>query len=287
MTDQHAHYQILIAEDNTVSREMMSSILKTKGHTVIGAADGQTALDLASKQRFDLILIDINMSPMGGFDFARHLRQAGNSTPIIAITGENPAGLEIQASELGIQSILEKPVLPERLIHITQRTCALASQSSQAQLAAMNTHTADPQDLMLRAIEIAVKTAASGEGRAFGALIADKDGRILAEGSSAYSNEFDPLSFAEALAIRKACDTLKTQNLSECTIYCSFKPTAFGEALIHHVRIPTAYYALSYDDILSHAERAEQAANPKPERPPLQTQQLCRDEARRAFSIRD
>ena len=287
MTDQQATYRILIAEDNTVSREMMGSILKTRGYSVTGAADGKTALDLASKHVFDLVLVDINMSPMGGLDFARHLRHAGNSTPIIAITGENAAGLEIQASELGIQHILEKPVLPERLLHVTQRACTLSGQSSHAQLAAINTHTADPKDLMLRAIEIAVKTAASGEGRAFGAIIADKEGRILAEGSSAYTNEFDPLSFAEALAIRKTCETLKTQNLSDCSIYCSFKPTEFGESLIKHVRIGHIYYALSYDDILSHEERAKHAANPKPEQPAPHLQQLCRDEARRAFSIRD
>lgn len=287
MTDTSA-FSILIAEDNDVSRELMLNVLKTRGHTVIGARSGEEALNLVSGQKFDLIFIDINMEPMGGFEFARHLRHGGISVPIIAITGEDPAGLEIRASELGIQTILEKPVLPERLIHIAQHTCKLTRQSSAQQLAAMNAPGADPKDLMLRAIEIAVKTASSGKGRAFGAILTDSEGRVIAKGSNEFADEHDPLSFAEAIAIRKAAQHLGRQDLSDCTLYCSFKPTRFGQALIDHVHIPRVFYALAYEDILSPEERAksQDEAARKAQYPEPDYLQICLEEARRAFSIK-
>lgn len=278
MSDTAPSFRILIAEDNELSRTVMIKILQNRGHMVIGAADGKEALKLLTQGHFDLVIIDINMEPMGGFDFTRTVRLSGNTIPVIAITATDPSDVEVRASELGISTILQKPVLPERMIHIVERTCAFVHDHASASL--HNRHN-DPKDMMLRAIEIAVKTASSGKGRAFGAVIADHTGRIIAEGSNESVEATNPLDCVEAIAIRKAAQHFRRPDLSECTLYCSFEPTKLGRAMIEHVRIPQVFYALSYKDI---AQPHEQSAPEKPLVTP-QYQQICLEEARRAFSI--
>lgn len=278
MSDTASSFRILIAEDNELSRTVMAQILKNKGHDAVGARDGQKALSLLAQGQFDMVIIDINMEPMGGFDFTRTVRLSGNTIPVIAITGTDPTDLEMRASELGIATILQKPVLPERLVHIVERTCALARDPANTTL---NQPSHDPKDMMLRAIELAVKTASRGKGRAFGAVIADKSGQIIAEGTNEAVDPLNPLDCVEAIAIRKAAKHLNRGDLSDCILYCSFQPTKLGRAMIEQVRIGQVFYALSAQDIAA----PDAAPHTQPSFSAPDYQQICLEEARRAFSI--
>ena len=73
---------ILIAEDNDVSRDMMAGVLRTQGFRVIGAIDGESAIKVVEERPVDLALVDINMSPTGGFEFVKHLVAKGLKIPL-------------------------------------------------------------------------------------------------------------------------------------------------------------------------------------------------------------
>ena len=106
---------ILIAEDNTVSRQMMAALLENQGLNVIHAGDGEEAITAIKNHDIDLALVDINMSPMGGFEFMKHLVAKGLDIPLVVITGDESSDLLIEASALGVRRLLQKPIQPKRL----------------------------------------------------------------------------------------------------------------------------------------------------------------------------
>lgn len=110
--------RILLIEDNEQNRYLATFLLEERGFAVIQAADGPTGLDLASRERFDLILLDIQLPLMNGYDVARALR--ANPTladvPIVAVTSYAMAGDREQAISAGCDGYLEKPIDPETFV---------------------------------------------------------------------------------------------------------------------------------------------------------------------------
>lgn len=112
---------ILIAEDNLVSLEMMVSVLEAQRYTVSGATDGSAALDIMTRKSIDLMLVDLNMEPMGGFELIRRLRTRDITAPIVVITGDEATDILLEANALGVMQVLTKPIMPERLIGTVER----------------------------------------------------------------------------------------------------------------------------------------------------------------------
>ncbi len=83
----HRH-SILIVDDNEINRELLSSLLKRQGHEVIQATNGQKALEIISNEPVDLILLDIIMPEMNGFEVLQHLRSNPDidDLPVIVIS---------------------------------------------------------------------------------------------------------------------------------------------------------------------------------------------------------
>ena len=109
---------ILIAEDNEISREMMASVLRTQGYNIHGAIDGETAIKVIQDYAIDVALVDLNMSPVGGLEFVRYLVTEGSKIPVVIITGDDSADILTEASSLGVRRVLQKPVEPDRLIEL-------------------------------------------------------------------------------------------------------------------------------------------------------------------------
>ena len=104
---------ILLAEDETVSRDLYQKFLTRAGHKVTGAVDGSAALEAFSQQSFDLVVTDIYMPDMTGIELIPQLRTKNPDILIIAISSggnlkENDLGLGV-AKSLGAHQILEKP----------------------------------------------------------------------------------------------------------------------------------------------------------------------------------
>lgn len=285
MSDQ-SDFHILIAEDNDVSRQMMTSILQTKGYQISGARDGTEAIAMIKDGRFDLALVDINMAPKGGFELARYILSENIDLPVVIITSDESSDMLIQANDLGVMKVLQKPVLPDRLLHTVEHI--FVRRGGTKSIATENVEILhDHKGLMLRAIELAVDNALSGNGRAFGAVVADKDGRIIGEGVNSFVERYDPIAHAEVMAIRQACEKLESGDLSDCALYCSYEPTIVGKALILGAQLPHVYYSLSHADIDGLADQEARikaeltSAKPKD----VIYEQLCYTEACKAFSI--
>ncbi|MGM9601290.1 MAG: response regulator transcription factor [Faecousia sp.] len=81
--------KILIAEDDRELRQLFSHVLVKHGYTVKGVSDGKEALDAIDNDYFDLIISDIMMPVVDGYELVRQLRDSGNTTPIMMITAKD------------------------------------------------------------------------------------------------------------------------------------------------------------------------------------------------------
>ena len=109
--------KILLVEDNEMNRDMLSRRLEKRGYVLVMAVDGPQALEMARSKTPDLILMDLSLPEMDGWEVARRLR-ADDSTrriPIIALTAHAMAGDRERAIEAGCNDYDTKPVDLPRL----------------------------------------------------------------------------------------------------------------------------------------------------------------------------
>lgn len=100
---------VLTVEDEPAMAELLRSALSEEGHIVTLAGDGQHALQLARASRFDLIVLDLMLPRVDGFEVARQLRQARIRTPVLVLTArDSPADL-VRALDGGADDYLTKP----------------------------------------------------------------------------------------------------------------------------------------------------------------------------------
>jgi two-component system cell cycle response regulator DivK len=104
--------KILIVDDNRDSRELVVKILKNKGYQMIEAIDGEEALEKAITENPDLILMDISIPKIDGYEVTRRLKsQVGfKDTPIIALTAHAMKGDREKAMEAGCEGYISKPI---------------------------------------------------------------------------------------------------------------------------------------------------------------------------------
>ncbi|MCX7716985.1 MAG: response regulator [Candidatus Sumerlaeaceae bacterium] len=102
--------RILIVDDNPEALFVVESFLKTLGHKVYGFTDGREALLWLKESQPEVIIADLSMPKMDGFDFLKHVRaqSAYAKVPVICITGTDATDEQIGAA--GFFSILRKPV---------------------------------------------------------------------------------------------------------------------------------------------------------------------------------
>lgn len=102
--------KILIAEDDRELRQLFSHVLARNGYTVKGVANGQEALDAMDKDYYDLILSDIMMPVMDGYELVRQLRSSWNNTPVLMITAKGEFEDMRQGFLSGTDDYMVKPV---------------------------------------------------------------------------------------------------------------------------------------------------------------------------------
>jgi CheY-like chemotaxis protein len=115
--------RILYIEDNESNLYLVTFLLQTRGHSVVQARDGAEGLALALAERPDLILLDIQLPDLDGYETARLLRSepASASTPIIALTSYAMAGDREKALAAGCTGYIEKPINPDTFIATIER----------------------------------------------------------------------------------------------------------------------------------------------------------------------
>jgi CheY-like chemotaxis protein len=109
--------KILVVEDNEVSRDMLRKRLERRGYSVVIARDGEQGYSLASSESPDLILMDISLPAMDGWEVTQLLKAQGATRhiPIIALTAHALVSDRAKASEAGCNDYDTKPIEFERL----------------------------------------------------------------------------------------------------------------------------------------------------------------------------
>ena len=108
--------KILVVEDNNINQIICEEMLKSFGVTVTLANDGIEAVDLCKKNQFDMILMDLHMPNMNGFDATKNIRQFDKQTPIIALTAAVMNEDKVLSEVVGMQEHLSKPIDFDELI---------------------------------------------------------------------------------------------------------------------------------------------------------------------------
>ena len=115
--------KILIVDDSTVNNVLLEAILTERGHSVIISSDGQEALNKMSGKKPDLILLDIMMPGMSGFDFLKIVRKDKKfkQVPVIMVSAKVDAKDKKKALEMGAADYVVKPVDIENITEIVER----------------------------------------------------------------------------------------------------------------------------------------------------------------------
>jgi DNA-binding response OmpR family regulator len=102
---------VLVVDDDSTNRSMLSLFLERKGFTVVTAADGTSALELLAKGGIELILLDIEMPGLNGLDVLEAVRRTWNMSelPIIMATVKDESSDVVAALQLGANDYLTKP----------------------------------------------------------------------------------------------------------------------------------------------------------------------------------
>jgi len=99
---------LLVEDEEAIARGLLANFLR-KGWAPIHAADGGEALRLASSERFDLIILDVRLPTMDGFEVCQRLRAASNLTPILMLTAKNQPDDVVYGLKLGADDYVTKP----------------------------------------------------------------------------------------------------------------------------------------------------------------------------------
>ena len=112
--------KILVIEDNEQNRYLFSFILEKNGYRVIVAPDGLEGIKKAKEERPDLILMDIMLPVMDGYEVTRRLRDLTEfkDVPIIALTAYAMEGDREKALQAGCNGYIPKPIIPDEFIKV-------------------------------------------------------------------------------------------------------------------------------------------------------------------------
>lgn len=109
-------FQILVVEDDINTRKLMKAILAGNGYSAITAADGIEALKILDKQHIDLIVMDIMIPGMDGYELTRQLRESDYSLPILMVTAKQLPEDKKNGFIAGTDDYMTKPVDEEEMI---------------------------------------------------------------------------------------------------------------------------------------------------------------------------
>lgn len=109
-------FRILVVDDDANTRKLRAAVLKQYGYEPILASDGKEALEVLDKYQVDLILIDIVMPNMDGFEFTELIRSSGIKIPIIIISAKIGSEDKKKGFRLGTDDYMTKPVDEEEMI---------------------------------------------------------------------------------------------------------------------------------------------------------------------------
>lgn len=120
-----ADKRILVVDDNPINRMVASELLKMMGCQVMTANDGRAALLLVEDMPCDAVLMDLQMPEMDGFEATKRLRQAGFSSPVVAVSAATCDADKRKALGVGMNAFLSKPLNNDELLRCLHAVLAV------------------------------------------------------------------------------------------------------------------------------------------------------------------
>jgi two-component system cell cycle response regulator len=138
--------RILIIEDNVTNLELMSYLLTAFGYTTLSASDGESGLDLARRESPDLIVCDIQLPEMDGYEVVGHLKDdaATSKIPLVAVTAFAMVGDRDRAMTAGFDGYITKPIDPQTFVGQVEAFLAPAARAAPQPIEASATSQAGP-----------------------------------------------------------------------------------------------------------------------------------------------
>ena len=109
-------FRVLVVEDDANTRKLMCAVLKQNSYDVLQASDGVSALELMDKEHIDLVILDLMMPNMDGYELTRQLRQAWETLPILMVTAMQEPKDKRRGFLAGTDDYMTKPVDEEEMI---------------------------------------------------------------------------------------------------------------------------------------------------------------------------
>lgn len=109
-------FHILVTDDDKHTRMLLRAILENAGYMVTTAADGEEALDVLDREHIDLVILDVMMPKMDGYEFTKLIRQTDNALPILMITAKHLPEDEKKGFIVGTDDYITKPIDEEKLL---------------------------------------------------------------------------------------------------------------------------------------------------------------------------
>ena len=113
--------KILIIDDSATNVFLLQTLLEEQGYTVLFTYNGQEAIKYLDEQKFDLLLLDIMMPGIDGYDILEKLSTDQSNTPVIMVTAKDDSDSEKKARDMGATDYVTKPVNFEKLIKLVQK----------------------------------------------------------------------------------------------------------------------------------------------------------------------
>ena len=110
-----SNIQILVVDDESRMRKLVKDFLQREGYAVLEAGDGMEAMDIFYEQKIDLVILDVMMPRMDGWQTCREIRR-DSTVPIIMLTARSEERDELQGFELGVDEYISKPFSPKILV---------------------------------------------------------------------------------------------------------------------------------------------------------------------------
>lgn len=107
--------KILVADDSMFQRFNLTKLLRNMGHEVIEAKDGQECLDAVAGQAPDLVLLDLNMPRLNGFQVLAAMQERKDSVPVVVVSADIQESSRQRCLDMGVKAVLGKPVSEQAL----------------------------------------------------------------------------------------------------------------------------------------------------------------------------
>lgn len=110
-------FHILVVDDDKNTRLFLSAVVAGAGYTVYTAENGVDALDVMDKEHIDLVVVDIMMPKMDGYEFTRTLRESDNNLPILMVSAKQLPVDKFKGFDAGIDDYMTKPINKEEFLY--------------------------------------------------------------------------------------------------------------------------------------------------------------------------